>query len=53
MPHKKDTPKDLDRTDKRGYDLLSTKQAHFQKHRVYKTKDAKDEVVYYAHKGRF
>ena len=44
-------PKALNRPGSRGDSLLRQDSVHFQKHHVYKTKDAKGDTVYYAHEG--
>ena len=35
---------------KTGKNLLRPSSRHYQKHHVYKTKDAKGDTVYWAHK---
>ena len=49
---KKLVPKDLDRPDKRGDNLLRTTQKHYKDTGgVYETTDAEGNIVHYAHKG--
>ena len=44
-------PKALNRPGSRGDCLLRQDSVHFQLHHVYKTTDAENNIVYWAHKG--
>ena len=47
---KEAVPKNLNRPGTHGRSLLRQDRGHFQIHHVYKTKDAKGDTVYWAHK---